>query len=96
MFCFALLTACASCNEADLNYPKGETCFVSAEKFGLLLCENTLTNKEYDRWIGWNKEETHASADVCTNSDDYFKMRTDYLDVKKKYEICKKDPKKCK
>lgn len=95
VFCFGLLTGCASCNQPDFNVPKGETCFVSAEKLGLLLCENTLTKKEYQRWVGQDKEGKNASADVCTNSDDYFKMRTDYLETKKKYIICKKHPEKC-
>lgn len=90
-----LLTACSSCAHADLNFAKGETCFASIEKFGLLICENSLTKKEYSRDLGWDQRREVQSADVCTNPDDYFKMRQDYLETKRKYAICKKSPTKC-
>lgn len=97
--CCVFLLGCASCNQTDLNIPDGETCFSSAETFGKLLCENTIyaensPNRSYDRFVGQTRDGK-SSADVVTNSDDYFKFRQDYIETKKKYLICKKYPSKC-
>jgi hypothetical protein len=98
---FALLTGFASCSQyPELKILDGETCFTSVEHSCSLLCEDTLypdqdPRREYERALG--------PKDVVTNSNDYFKYRSDFLDAKvealswkKKYEaVCKLSPKVC-
>lgn len=93
LLCFVLLTGCNS-----LKIPYAEECWNSVEDEGLLLCrDDRLPSSErvYTRRLGRDINGNRIE-DVVTNSDDYIRLRTDYIETKRKLEVCKKNPRNCK
>jgi hypothetical protein len=72
-----------SCNGHLGPRPEIEQCITNGD--GTLSC--TFQDETYIR---------PSDNDICTNPDDYATMEEDYLDVRKRLEVCLASPKRCK